>query len=238
MFNAGKWVAELTSSLGSYSALQDFVTDKETIEFYANKLTTITLVVHEDNSADEIENADSDSDKSIRKYQITKIQEANQIYQKQMIVLITSYAETIILDFLQCIFVAHPVRAYDYLNDDEKGAKGKIDLKEILEADTKDSLINSLSFKAANIATRGKFKTSLNNIEKISKRKLDSELSRKLNSLIELRNRIVHELADVDITNKEVLDGFDCLSDLISNLGIIAQENGVHVNNPHLWEEE
>jgi len=236
MFNAGKWVAEVVSSLGSYNALQIFITHKETIEFHVNKLTIKRLVVSEDNSMDEIENINSDT--MLRNNQINLIHEANQIYQKQTIVLIASYTEAIILDFLQCVFVTHPVRTYDYLNDDEKGLKGKIDLREILEADTKDSLINSLSFRAASIATRGKFKTALNNVEKISKQKLDTELSSKLSSLVERRNRIVHELADVDVTNQEVLDGFDCLSDLISNLGVMAQDNGVHVNNPHLWEQE
>jgi len=236
MFNAGKWVAEVVSSFGSYNALQIFITHKETIEFHVNKLTIKRLVVSEDNSMDEIENINSDT--MLRNNQINLIHEANQIYQKQTIVLIASYTEAIILDFLQCVFVTHPVRTYDYLNDDEKGLKGKIDLREILEADTKDSLINSLSFRAASIATRGKFKTALNNVEKISKQKLDTELSSKLSSLVERRNRIVHELADVDVTNQEVLDGFDCLSDLISNLGVMAQDNGVHVNNPHLWEQE
>jgi len=236
MFNAGKWVAEVVSSLGSYNALQIFITHKETIEFHVNKLTIKRLVVSEDNSMDEIENINSDT--MLRNNQINLIHEANQIYQKQTIVLIASYTEAIILDFLQCVFVTHPVRTYDYLNDDEKGLKGKIDLREILEADTKDSLINSLSFRAASIATRGKFKTALNNVEKISKQKLDTELSSKLSSLVERRNRIVHELADVDVTNQEVLDGFDCLSDLISNLGVMAQDNGVHVNNPYLWEQE
>ncbi len=238
MFNAGKWVAEVISSLGSYNALQNFITHEETVEFHISKLTVQRLSVIDDNLINEIESLNTDP--LLKNNQINLIREANQIYQKQIIVLIAYYIEVIILDFLQCVFIVHPTRIYDYLKDDEKGVNGKVDLKEILEADTKDSLITSLSAKAANIATRGKFKTALNNLEKISKQKLDSKLSKKLISLVEHRNRIVHELADVDMTNQEVLEGFDCLTDLISNLGTIAESNGVHVNSPHIptfWEE-
>lgn len=234
MFNAGKWVAEIISSLGSYNALQNFVTHKEAIEFHVNKFK-IQNVTRDDGDDS---NTNTENDKILKGLYISQFQEANLVYRKQMIVLIASYIEAIILDFLNCIFIAHPVRMYSYLNNDENSAQGKVDLKEVLEADNKNTLIKSLSLRAANIATRGKFKTSINNIEKISKQKLDSELSSKLNSLVELRNQIVHELADVNIRNKEVVDGFDCLSDLITNLGVIAEKNGVRVNNPHLLERE
>ena len=130
MFNAGKWVAEVVSSLGSYNALQYFITHKETVDFHVNKLTIKGLVARDDDANNEIENINTDT--LLRNNEINLIHEANQIYQKQMVVLIASYIEAIILDFLNCIFVAHPARIYDYLIDDEKGAKGKIDLKEIL----------------------------------------------------------------------------------------------------------
>ena len=235
MFNAGKWVAEIAASLSSYAALQGLILHDETIEFHVSKLPIKTFL-SEGYSMDDVE--DKKTNAILRKDHINSIRDANQIYRKQMIVLIASYAEAIILDFLQCIFTAHPARAYDYINEDEKELKGKVDLKEILEADTKDALIKSLSIKAANIATRAKFRTSLSNLEKISRQKLNTKISGDLQLIVERRNLLVHELSDIDITNQQVKDGFECLSDLISHLGVIAQENGIHVNNPHLWEEE
>lgn len=236
MFNAGKWVAEIATSLGSYEALQDLILNKETVEFHVSKIPVKGFSIGEGYSLDEIE--DKRTDALLRKAHIKSIKDANQVYRKQMTVLITSYVEAIILDFLQCVFIAHPTRAYDYINEDEKAMRGKVDLREVLEADTKDALIKSLSIKAANIATRGKFRTSLSNLEKVSTQKLDPKLSGDLQLIVERRNLIVHELSDIDVTNQQVIDGFECLSNLVSNLGVIAQENGIHVNNPHLWEDE
>jgi uncharacterized protein YutE (UPF0331/DUF86 family) len=149
-----------------------------------------------------------------------------------MVILIASFIEAIILDFFQCYFINKPLCAYDYVYDDRDNLRGKIDLKDILSASTKEEFITDVAQRAAKVAIRGKFKTTLSNLEKITKMTLPTEISEALLSMVELRNKIVHELMDVAIPDNEINQDFGRVVQLIFELAAIAQRNGIEIKLP------
>lgn len=228
MFNVGKWKAEIIEILNSYNAFQNLIQDEDTLSFYVNKMS---IVSWRDDSFPV--NASLDVDTQLRSSEISAIKDANQIYRRQMIVLIETHLEAIISDFLECVFFVYPTRMYEYLNTENNVIlKGKIDLKEILEADSKDALIYRLISRATNIATKGKFKTALNNLERITKQQISANLSKNLNSMVEQRNRIVHEAGNDAFTNEQVHENINYLFCFLGELREIAEKIKVEVNDP------
>jgi len=170
---------------------------------------------------------------ALREGYLEGIRDAHNVYKRQMIVLIATYIENILIDFMECTFTAHPSRMYEYLNDGiERHLKGKVDLKEILESGSIETLVERLASRSASIATGGKFCTALNNLERITKSKLESKLTKDLLTLVELRNRIVHEASQDIVTYEQVRDGFEHITALLKALGNIATSSDIPIHDP------
>ncbi len=114
MFNSGNWRIEIANNLGSYNALQRLFQDQKTIDFHLKNLPILTF------SEDQSITTDNDErDEIFRKFQLGEIKKANQVYRRQMIVLVVSLIESLILEFFQCVFFQHPERLYDYLENNQ-----------------------------------------------------------------------------------------------------------------------
>ncbi len=105
-------------------------------------------------------------------------------------------------------------------------------MQDILKSVSKHDLITLLASKAANNAIKGKFKVSLNTLEKISKHKLEKKLLQDLLLLAEKRNQFVHESSDEFVSNQAVEDGFDCIFKLIDELCEASVNDGIVLNDP------
>jgi len=154
------------------------------------------------------------------------LERAVKILSRQMVVLAATYIEGIIYEFLLLIFSKHPDRMYDYIGQNiSKKGKGKVALHEIIHATSKEDLIYKLAERASRQVTFGKFSIYKRRIKKISK----CDLSEDIGEIIDLRNKIVHETEEPDISVDEVLDTFQILEKMLYEIGKKAKENGIEI---------
>lgn len=122
---------------------------------------------------------------------------------------------------------------YNYLTSKETNdeSKGKIDLKEILQATSMGELIQSLVVRAASKATQGSLDGKIKTIEREAKTKIDPAIVSELRLLVELRNRIVHEASAENVTAPQVKASAELIKNYLELLGNIAENNGIVVQN-------
>jgi hypothetical protein len=97
-------------------------------------------------------------------------------------------------------------------------AKGKIDLKELIQAESKSNLIYSLASRAAAAAMQGKFQTTIKNLQKVTKNSFEADLLDGVRKINERRNKIVHELSEDKISIEEVETTFEVVFKLVQHL--------------------
>jgi transcriptional regulator with PAS, ATPase and Fis domain len=162
-------------------------------------------------------------------------------HRRQTLVVAVTYLELIIEEFLRAIFVAEPNRMYEYLNQSAE-QKGKVDLKEVLAAESKESLLQSLALRSAKVAAQGKFKATMRNIRQITGQGIHPTLVEKLDGLITRRNELVHETHDLEVDWREASDALSAVWDLARWLGAIAETAGVAAPapefGPDVWEDD
>jgi protein tyrosine phosphatase (PTP) superfamily phosphohydrolase (DUF442 family) len=105
--------------------------------------------------------------------------------------------------------------------------KGKIDLKEVLDAESKEALLDSLALKSARIASQGRFRVLAKNLEAITRRKFQAGLVDEIDAIIVRRNRLVHEDSGDAVSSAEAVAGLQSTIWLASDLSRIAIECGI-----------
>jgi hypothetical protein len=232
----GASLPSTTPHLQIVEALEMLVTNTKTLNYHAANLpimsfpedTPISSVAEQVPSEARI-----DGSAILRDAYIDSVKDAYNSYKRQMIVLIVAYLEGLITDFLWCIFVAHPSRMYDYLADGtEKSSKGKIDLKDVIDSESKDVLIDRLATRAASNVMKGRFDATLNSLQKVTRLDLNDPLRNALCALNEQRNRIVHEASPEIVASQQVRKNLEYLEKMLVYLGQAALSNQVEVIDP------
>jgi hypothetical protein len=230
-FDLEKWVEKLRGDVWALGALQSFAANSEALTYHV----ALTQMLTDESETDEPPVLDGDVDVEILEYGFDiedveavelaaedyqkDVQRAVEIHMRQMIVLVVTYVEGIILEFMECLFTKHPARMYAYLFPrQERGLRGKVDLKDILGAESKEALVASLTRRAASIATQGSFQATVNSLEKVSKSELDASLLGDIASLVGQRNRIVHEASSEEVGEERVRQGFRTAVNLLREL--------------------
>jgi hypothetical protein len=220
VFNVGKWRLQITQNILAFSSLQGLIEDGDTLENHAAKLMNPLQWP-------------SEFIEELKTYNSGKIIIANNVFARQMVVLLVTYFEAIINDFFVCLFVKYPERMYEYLTPkgEENALKGKVDLKEVIKASSKDDLLQSLADKATANATKGNFNSTIKILEQIASNKLDIKMLSALRSLVESRNRIVHEASTEVITAMQIRESAELIENFLRLLGGIAESNGIVVED-------
>lgn len=94
-------------------------------------------------------------------------------------------------DFFRKLFLKHPKYMHEYLGSENQ--KGLISLSEIIDSGDFKNLIDNLSDKAANIASKGKYGEVLRRAFKICGLEKNEQFTTKINKIQNERNKIVHE---------------------------------------------
>jgi hypothetical protein len=150
------------------------------------------------------------------------------IYMRQMIVLITAYVEGMLVEFSNCLFIRHPMRMYAYLaSGQDVGQKGKVDLRELVDAASKEELLHRLAKRAAKALNEGSFDKALKKLQELADFRLEPALVDRLKGIVEQRNRIIHEVLEEDVTKDRVVVGFEVFEQLLSSLYDMAVHNDV-----------
>lgn len=131
-------------------------------------------------------------------------------------------------DFLRARFTSEPSTMYQYLSHLAE-QKGKVDLKDVLAAESKELLLESLALRSARLAGQGKFRSVVGNIRKIARQEVGQDLIRRLENLIERRNQLVHEDHPTEVSANEAEEALMAVMDFSEKLGGIAKEAGIPV---------
>jgi len=146
---------------------------------------------------------------------------AQQVYLRQMIVLSASYVELILRDFFECLFRAHPLRMNQVLPPKDSN-KAVVSLSEIVKADSKEALLAGLASQAAGYKASGEIDRILRELTADCRIQLDRPFLEDLRELKELRNRIVHDDTDEQVTFAKVHSSFGLVLYIIYVLSQVA----------------
>jgi hypothetical protein len=132
LFNAGDWLGEMLQSLGSYRTIRSFITSQAALNAY---LETVEIITGSEEGVEIIKGGDRAKvwHESIG----LDVQKAEKFYNRQMVVLASTYVELVLKDFLLVIFYNIPSRMYQFLYSQDKQEKvGTVSFKEIVKANS------------------------------------------------------------------------------------------------------
>lgn len=143
-------------------------------------------------------------------------------YRRQTVVVAATYKEIIIEDFLLAAFSAKPASMYEYVNQ-ATDQKGKVDLKDVLEAGSKEALLYLLASRSAKQLGQASTTVLVKSVKRITGHPLDPALVERLEQLTLLRNRLVHEAVEFEIQKDEAKEALMTVACLAKQLGLLAQ---------------
>jgi hypothetical protein len=227
VFNAGKWLFEVIRTIGVYRTVNDFILDKNAQTAYLESRKVVTYFEKDEEFFEEI-CEDKETIKLFHDDVIESISDTSKFYNRQVIVLASTYVELILKDFLLIFFKQFPERMYEFIYEqDKQESKGSISLKEVLKVKNIDDLMEQLSNQATANLLKGKLSSQLKNLMKITKHNFDDDLTNELIQLNEFRNSIVHENLKSEIDSIEVEKAIDTCDKLVRVLATISQHNKI-----------
>lgn len=222
-FGAGRWLAEILQSLGSYRIIHQFITSPEALAAYLN---TVEVVTGGDNGVQVTD--DPDSVKDWHEMIGADVKKAGSFYDSQMVVLASTYLELILRDFLAAAFTRHPDKMYDFIQTGgDQVQRGAVSLKEIVKADSLPQLLSTLADRATDRIVRAPFPAQLKHLSKVVQRDVPVELKDRLTALVARRNRIVHEASGESAGEADVEAALDTCLDNVRFLAEAAATNSI-----------
>lgn len=222
-FGAGRWLAEILQSLGSYRTIHQFITSPEALGAYLGTVEVMTggeqgLQVSDDPESIEHWHGMIGSD----------VKKASSFYDGQMVVLASTYFELILRDFLTAAFTRHPDKMYDFIQiGGDQVQRGAVSLREIIKADSLPQLLSTLADQAADKIVISRFPTQLKQLVKVAGRDLPAELKDRLTGLVTRRNRIVHEAAAEQVGEADVEAALETCLDTVRFLAEAAAATSI-----------
>lgn len=150
-----------------------------------------------------------------------------QVFRRQMVVLLRTYLEQIIKDFLENVFIGKPEKMARYLLLSEfQGDQSLDELARVLH-DNKTANIKELPNNAATKAAAGKLSKVLDRIEEISEAKIEKCTKDILIRLNEVRTHIVHESSNQEIGTEFLSESVSAIRDLVTSLRAVCAINNI-----------
>lgn len=252
VFDAARWWSRIVQELNALRGLQGLSEDTGALEYYLDRynaegedLGFLALTDEERRAADAAtflshdptECEESAEEKlMLRSALLGHLAIAFNTYRRQTLVVAVTYLEIMTEDFLQAAFADKPSTMYEYMSQWAE-QRGKVDLKDVLEAESKERLVESLALKSARLAGQGRFRTVVNNIRKITRREVDQDLIGRLENLAERRNQLVHEDHPTEVSANEADEALMAVMDFASELGRIAKEVDIPVRTVSVEDE-
>ncbi len=219
------WITSLDEQIQAYTYLIDILEDKIAMETYlSNRVAKIGQFEEQEGKNKWPEN--------LKKYVASSafqmsVPEAINTYSRQMIVVAASYLENIISNFFAALFYKYPNRMYDFVGKNDNESKGKVDLHDVLNANSKDEMLVSLAKQAASNAVQGKNKIVINRLDNLCDKNLDPILLKRVAEVFEQRNQILHELSESEVKPKDVQVVFELVELFLHDLMKTANKLGL-----------
>lgn len=220
----------IDENLSAYKALYELISDTEFLKVYfLKKDQEFKDKISKDKLPDEL-------DQGVRTLTILSklkgIADATIIFNQQTLVVLATIIESMLDEFFLCVFCIFPEKMYEYVQLDEDGKiKGKIDIKEVIKSPSREDLLLSLAKQAASKATQGEFKSVIKRLKKVTVgEEFSKDLSEKIIKLNETRNKIVHELSNIEVSFDDVEKAFEAAFEMVEYLEKIAKQMGIPIS--------
>ncbi|HEC30448.1 MAG TPA: hypothetical protein ENI66_00340 [Candidatus Yonathbacteria bacterium] len=211
-FKRRLWKTEIYEALCSYSQLCDPITVGRNLEKAYSESIMLNDAVNgmryrlkSEGKVVTKEVEEEYRNKAITDYNAS-VESALSNYQRQMIVLFSTYIEVIAQNFIEWYFSNNPITMHDYVSEE----KGKISFSEFINHDSKNEFIESLAKRSASNVISGEWKRILKRIESLTKVELKGKEG--ILILLSTRNKIVHENAKIEVGDEGVYDFYETLS--------------------------
>ena len=150
-----------------------------------------------------------------------------QVFRRQMVVLLRTYLEQIIKDFLENVFIGKPEKMARYLLLSEfQGDQSLDELARVLQ-NNETANIKELPKNAATKAAAGKLSKVLDRIEEISEAKIQKCTKDILIRLNTVRTHIVHESSNQEIGTEFLSESVNAIRDLVISLRAVCAINNI-----------
>ena len=228
MFDAVKWRIRVDENFSAYRGLLEFVVDDSAI------------AAHEQTIKEDLKSKSNErpflkkmldfaekrgNNKLFIGMRTAHVYKSFEIYSRQSLVVLASFLEGVITNFFYCVFCKHPNRMYNFISSgSNQNIIGKIDLKKILSFSNIEDLLFDLASEASNNASSGDYKSVLKRLVEITKGAVTLEEANKTIQIIEIRNRIVHELSQEEIDPELVANSFNSVIEFITCLENAAKK--------------
>jgi hypothetical protein len=148
IFNAGQWLLEIITTLGAYRTISDFILDENAQSAHLNSREIVKYSMKDEKLQEKV-CKDKKTIKLFHDNIINSIKTSSNFYNRQIIVLASTYVELMLKDFLSVFFKKFPERMYEVIYDqDKQHNKGNISLKEIIKVKNIDELFTQLANQA------------------------------------------------------------------------------------------
>ena len=154
-----------------------------------------------------------------------------EVYNRQMLVVVSSLFEVMFRHFWACAFFAKPDRLHEPLRQNRNTAK--VELRDLLSFQSKESLLFQLAIDTARRAAEGKKEAAIRRIQSTFDKKrahLTDSLAAEILKVIDERNDVVHRGKATPPTNIEVEAAFDVLHRTLGALQELARSIDLPMN--------
>jgi hypothetical protein len=220
-FDFATWVVRVRVDLGSFRELDELIADPDIKKLHLDRKYPL-------------------GDRRPRKGLISgpqlvragtegSLDSAHGMYRRQMIVVAASYFEAIVSDFFRQMFIQHPQQMHGAIRPDSDAAKGMIPLRDIVNADSREMLLDQLAETCSARLSSLTIKKMDKRLTELSATGFDSKLQERLESLLNQRHRIVHENDKSAVSAQDVQSAFETIEQSAERLAQIASEQNVDV---------
>jgi len=198
-FDLGAWSVRINQALAPLDILSSLMTAPEAAAFLKSRIKGVSYL-----SSFPVGSACAEASDEYLRGEMTI---AHQVYLRQTIVLAATYIELILTDFFESLFHAQPLRMNQVLPPRDKST-ATIGLEELVEASSKEDLLAALALRAAKIKASEQPDKTFKMLTTDCSLRLNRPLVQDLKAFRELRNQIVHDDREAEVTVEKVHDVF------------------------------
>lgn len=218
-FDLDGWFGVLQFLPDDYLHLEQYVKNKQVRKAYLDSIKIINVDLTKDKSSPSVSISKEETDKLPH---IESVDIAFKQYSNQILVVLVSYLEQIIREFLEVFYYYKPEKM--------KQINGFVDLSELLNCKSNVELLTKLSKVAAD-AVRGGIIAKIKRIESLTGKKIDKNLLNKINELVRKRNEIIHKTKSYNVTDSIIGKFNNNITELLKQLGLMLKSNKIPVTS-------
>jgi hypothetical protein len=218
-FEVDNMYGALLEDFSSYKNIHSYVSDEKAMKEHIDSLSCASpepvrnLVESEERMKNLLESSIKDSLDHFAALTITGICSTFEITAKQ---------------FFKILFLNYPNQMHQYLGNENQ--KGMLNLSDVLDSDSYDNLLITLSEKASKSASKGKYGEILTRAYKLSKYEINLDVIYSINELQKERNKIVHEKSNSTKSLSDISYAHKCAATAIEELARCAEKRGLPGN--------